>query len=370
MKFDVSSSDLLKKLQLAAGALSPNPVFPLLEDFLFRLDGNALTIISTNLEVTIISKLDVTGSESGSIAVPGKIILETLKALPDQPINFTVDEDQKGIKITSSYGQYKLAGDDPADFPETPAEEGVSEIMINSDALLRAINRTIFATSNDEIRLAMTGVYMMVDFNKIVFVATDAHKLVKYTVGGISSDISDSIIIPKKILSQLKSSLPEDESIRLSFNKKNVFFSFGDTRLVSRLIDAKYPDYNAVIPANNTNILTIDTSDFQHSLRRNAIYANKTTNQVVLNLAENSLTLSAQDLDFSNEATEQLPCSYDGDPLTIGFSAKFLIEMLSNLGTPSARFEFSDYNKAGILLPSENESNEELLMLIMPVMTS
>lgn len=370
MKFDVSSSDLLKKLQIAAGAISPNPVIPVLEDFLFELSGNDLTISSTNLEITTITKLIVMAHEDGKIAVPGKIILDTLKVLPDQPITFSVDSDSNSIKLTSSYGEYKLSGDNPEDFPETPKEESVSEFTIDSDALLRAINSTVFATSSDEIRLAMTGVLMQLDFNKVIFVSTDAHKLVKYTIGGLSTEISSSIIIPKKILSQLRTTLPSEENIKISFNSKNAFFSFQDTRMVTRLIDAKYPDYNAVIPVNNGNILNITKSDFQNSLKRNAIYANKTTNQVILNMAENSLTLSAQDLDFSNEATEQLPCSYEGEPLTIGFNAKFLIEMLSNLNTDTVRFEFSDYNKAGILLPSEAESNEELIMLIMPVMTN
>ena len=178
------------------------------------------------------------------------------------------------------------------------------------------------------------------------------------------------MIIPKKIINQLRTTLPSDEEIQVSFNSKNVFFKFGDTRMVSRLIDSKYPDYNAVIPVNNSNILNIDRADFQNSLRRNAIYANKTTNQVILNMTEKSLTLSAQDLDFSNEATEQLPCTYSGDPLTIGFNAKFLIEMLNNLNSETVRFEFSDYNKAGILLPAENEDQQELIMLIMPVMTN
>ncbi len=370
MKFDVSSSDLLKKLQLASGAISPNPVIPVLEDFLFELSGNELTITSTNLEVTTIAKLIVMGQEDGRIAIPGKIILETLKVLPDQPITLTVDTATQSIKITSSYGEYKLSGDNADDFPETPVEEEVSEFMLSTDGLNRAINSTIFATSSDEIRLAMTGVLMQMDFNKVIFVSTDAHKLVKYTIGGLSTEFSSSIIIPKKILSQLRSALPSDEQVKVSFNTKNIFFSFGDTRFVSRLIDAKYPDYNAVIPVNNSNTLSVNKSDFQNSLKRNAIYANKTTNQVILNMSENSLTLSAQDLDFSNEATEQLPCAYDGDPLTIGFNAKFLIEMLGNLGSENVKFEFSEYNKAGILLPTDDEDQEELVMLIMPVMTN
>jgi len=370
MVFEVSSNDLLKKLQVANGAISSNPVLPILEDFLFELDKNELTISATNLEITIISTLEVNASKGGRMAVPARILLDTLKALPDQPIKFEGDEKKKTIQIKSSYGVYKLAGDNVEDFPEIPEEDNVTSIELETDPLVKAINNTIFAASNDELRLAMTGVLMQLDFNKLIFVSTDAHKLVRYTIGGISTDISESIIMPKKGLNLFKNAIAtlDDEVAQVSFNKKNVFLRCGGTLVISRLIDAKYPDYNAVIPVNNDKTLTLNRQDFQSSLKRIVIYSNKTTNQVVLNLAEDALTISAQDLDFSNEATEQIGCNYKHDPMSIGFNAKFLVEMLGVINSEEVILELSSPNKAGILIPGENTDKEDLMMLVMPVM--
>jgi len=368
MKFEVSSSELLSQLQIADGAINPNPVLPILEDFLFELKENFLTITSTNLETSIVSKLEVLTSDEGRIAVPAKILLETLKALPEQPITFILDQESNGITLKSSYGEYKLSGDAPDEFPELPEEENVDSINLGTKILSEAIAKTIFATSSDELRQAMTGVFVQVDFNKIIFVATDAHKLVKYTFGGITSENTASFIIPKKALNLLKNALSADGDVKLSFNSKNAFFTFDETKVVCRLVDSKYPDYNAVIPVENPNVLSMGRRDFQNSLRRIAIYANKTTNQVILNINENSLTISAQDLDFSNEATEQLSCTYNGEPMTIGFNAKFLGEMLGILESPDVTLNLSTPNRAGILLPATQKDNEELLMLVMPVM--
>ena len=370
MKFDVSSSELLKKLQIASGSINPNPVLPILEDFLFELEDNTLQITATNLETSIICHIEVMANEGGKIAVPAKILLDTLRALPDQPVTFSVDEETNGITLRSSYGEYKLAGDKTDDFPQIPSEDEVNSVVLGNTTIDHAISKTIFATSNDELRLSMTGVYVQVDFNKIIFVATDAHKLVKYSFGNISSEITTSFIVPKKGLNLLKNAIGEEEEITMSFNKKNVFFAFGDTRVICRLIDAKYPDYNAVIPVDNPNRLSLGRRDFQNSLKRIAIYANKTTNQVILSLTNASLTISAQDLDFSNEATEQLSCNYEGEPMTIGFNAKFLIEMLGVLESDDVILELSTPNRAGILLPSEQQEGENLLMLVMPVMMS
>jgi len=370
MKFSVSSSELLKRLQIAGGAIGTNPVLPILEDFLFTIDNGQLIIAATDLETSITTEIEVMADSDGSVAVPAKILLETLKALPQQPITFSVDEETLGIEITSAYGKYKLAGENGQDFPRIPEPDDVDTIELPGTVLAEGINKTLFATSNDELRPAMSGVYFQVDFNKLTFVATDAHKLVKYTFSDVSSDVSTSFIVPKKALNLLKNALPPSADVKLEFNKANAFFTFEDTKLVCRLIDARYPDYNAVIPVENPNVLTIPRNDFQNSLKRIAIYANKTTNQVILNIADGSLTISAQDLDFSNEATEQLSCTYDGEPLTIGFNAKFLVEMLSVLDTDDVKVEMSTSTRAGILLPVEEKENEEILMLVMPVMLS
>lgn len=371
MKFSVSSTELLRHLQIAGGAIASNSVLPILEDFLFTIDNNKLKIAASDLEISITTEIEVMADTDGSIAVPAKILLETLKALPQQPITFTVNTDTYGIEITSAYGKYKLAGSNPDDFPRIPAPEPEDDkLAISAHALSRGVSKTIFAASNDELRPAMTGVYFQVDFSKLILVATDAHKLVKYTFQDVSSEVSTSFIVPKKALNLLKGILPENEEVRLSFNNSNAFFSFGNTELVCRLIDHRYPDYNAVIPVDNPNTLIMDRADFQNSLRRIAIYANKTTNQVILNINEGSLTISAQDLDFSNEATEQMACTYDGETLNIGFNAKFLIEMLGVLESEEVKMELSTPTRAGILLPVEESEGEDILMLVMPVMLS
>ena len=370
MKFSVSSSELLKRLSMAGGAIGSNPVLPILEDFLFTIKNNQLTIAATDLETSIDTTIEVMSDGDGVVAVPAKILLDTLKALPQQPITFSVNDENFGIEITSAYGKYRLAGENGADFPDLPQPDSVDSLSVPSGTLMQSINKTVFATSSDELRPAMTGVYVQVDLNKLIFVATDAHKLVKYTFQEIDSEVSTTFILPKKALNLLKNALPQGEAVTVSFNKANAFFKFGDTNLVCRLIDAKYPDYNAVIPVDNPNLLTVSRTDLQNSLKRIAIYANKTTNQVILNISGESLTISAQDLDFSNEATEQLTCNYEGDPLTIGFNAKFLIEMLGVLESDEVKMELSTPTRAGILLPNEDTTEEEILMLVMPVMLS
>ncbi len=368
MKFSVSSTELLKQLQIASGAIGSNPVLPILEDFLFKIENKVLSISASDLETSISTSMEVLADDDFTVAIPAKILLETLKALPQQPVTFTINEDNFGIEITSSYGKYKLAGENGADYPTLPEADSVETVKINSQFLLEAINKSVFATSNDELRPAMTGVYFQIDLNKLICVATDAHKLVKYATHQLAGDVSTSFIIPKKALNLLKNALPANDAVTLSFNKANAFFSFGTMNLVCRLIDARYPDYNAVIPVDNPNSMIVNRADFQNSLKRIAIYANKTTNQVVLDISDKSLTVSAQDLDFSNEATEQMSCTFDGTALRIAFNAKFLAEMLGVLDTEEVRMEFSTPSRAGILTPVEENNDREILMLVMPVM--
>jgi DNA polymerase III subunit beta len=368
MKFSVSSTELLKQLQVAAGALGSNPVLPILEDFLFKVEDKTLTIAASDLETSIATSIEVQADEDFSVAIPAKILLDTLKALPQQPVTVSVNPDNQGVEITSSYGKYRLAGENGADFPNIPEADGVDTVKINSQYLLEGIAKTVFATSNDDLRPAMTGVYFQVDFNKLICVATDAHKLVKFTTHHLVGEVATSFIIPKKALNLLKNALPANETVTISFNKANAFFSFGNTNLVCRLIDARYPDYNAVIPVDNPNKLSANRSDFQNSMKRIAIYANKTTNQVVLDMNDKSLTVSAQDLDFSNEATEQMTCNFTGSPMKIAFNAKFLVEMLGVLGSEEINIDLSTPSRAGILTPIEENTDYEILMLVMPVM--
>ena len=344
-------------------------MLPILEDFLFKIEDKKLTIGATDLETSIATTIDVLADDNFSVAVPARILLDTLKALPPQPITFTVDDSNWGIEITSSYGKYKLAGENGEDFPEIPAPDSVQTVKLNSQYLLDAINHTVFATSSDELRPTMTGVYFQLDMNKLTCVATDAHKLVKYTTHQLAGEVGTTFIVPKKALNLLKNALPANDGVTMSFNKANAFFSFGGMSLVCRLIDGRYPDYNAVIPVDNPNNMLANRADFQNSLKRIAIYANKTTNQVVLDISDKSLTISAQDLDFSNEATEQMACTYEGNAMKIAFNARFLAEMLGVLSSDEVKMEFSSPSKAGILTPIEEEDKKrEILMLVMPVM--
>ena len=370
MTFSVSSSELLKRLQIAGGAISNNVVIPILEDFLFTLEGNILTITASDLETTIKTELEVMPETGGAVAVPARILIDTLKALPSQPVTFRSDETNNAVTLTSSYGTYKLAGENGDDFPKVPQPEDVDTFSMPASGLIQGIGKTIFATSNDELRPAMSGVLFQIDFGSMKMVATDAHKLVKYSYTGIQSNVNTQFIIPKKVLIQLKASLPSNADVKVSFNKSNVFFSSEGVNMICRLIDAKYPDYNAVIPTDNPNKLTVNRVDLHNSLKRIANYANKTTNQVVLEIEDGTLSIMAQDMDFSNEAKEKLTCTYEGEEMKISFNAKFLAEMLGVLESEEVLLNMSFPNRAGILLPAENEDGVNILMLVMPVMLS
>jgi DNA polymerase-3 subunit beta len=370
MKFIVSSGNFLEKLSKVSSALASNPVIPVLEDFLISSKNKGLSITASNLELTITTQMEADVTKQGKIAIPGKTLLETLKSLAEQPITIEVDENTNGITITSQSGKYKLVGEKSEDFPEISLPTNEEKISISSERLLNAIDKTAFATSNDEMRQAMKGVCLNIDFKYLTFAATDAHKLVKYSFLDVSSEASATLILTKKSLLALKSILPRDGEVTLHFGRTKAFFSFDETILSTRLIEAKYPDYNAVIPTNNPYQLQVSRLELLSALKRLIVYANKSTNQVVFNIQDKSLTVSSQDLDMSNEATEQLSCNFQGEPMTIGFNGKFLVDMLSVMHSENITIELSQPNKPGILLPSEQTSGEHLLMLIMPIMTN
>ncbi|MCO5232203.1 MAG: DNA polymerase III subunit beta [Chitinophagales bacterium] len=369
MKLIVSSSTLLKNIQKVSGVISSNTVLPILEDFLFDINKGNLTVSATDLETTISISFDVDATEDFKIAIPAKILMSILKELPEQPVTISFDESTFAVELTSDNGNYKLSGENGQDFPKIPVEEEVQEIKVPAYILSTGISKTIFAVSNDELRPAMNGVYIQINDAGITFVATDAHKLVKFNRKDISSELSGSFIIPKKALNQLKSIVPSNDSVvSMRYNRDNVFFNIENIYLACRLIDQRFPDYNTVIPKENPNLLTISREDLLYTLRRTTIFSNKTTSQVVLKIVGNTLSVSAQDLDFSNEANEVLSCEYSGDDLEIGFNSKFLIEMLNTLPGQEIRVELSTPTRAGIIRPSEQDENEDLLMLVMPVM--
>jgi len=368
MKFIVSSSALLKQLQQISGVINANTVLPILEDFLFDIEKNKLTVVATDLETVMKICVDIEAKDSGKVCIPAKILLDSLKNIPEQPLTFSIDKNYS-IEITSDNGKYKVMGENPDNFPKEPTPEDANNFGTTSSALLTAINKTIFAVSNDDLRPAMTGVYFELEKTGITFVATDAHRLVRYTRTDVSCPKKDNFIVPKKPLSLLKTVLPDnDDEITISYNENHLFINHNSTSLICRLIDARFPDYKVVIPADNPYKLTVDRVAFQNALRRVNVFSNKSTNQVALTIAGNELQLATQDVDFSFEGNERMACKYDGEDLQIAFNAKFLIEMLGGAETPDVVIELSTPTKAGIIKPAEQDKNEELLMLVMPLM--
>ena len=368
MKFIVSSAQLLKHLQQISGVINTNTVLPILEDFLFEIEKNKLTVVATDLETVMKVRLDIEAKDSGRVCIPSKILLDSLKNTADQPLTFNIDKNY-AVEITSDNGKYKVMGENPDNFPKEPVADTATSFKMPSSALVTAINKTLFAVSSDDLRPAMTGVYFELDPTGITCVATDAHRLVRFKRTDIACPKTDTFIVPKKPLGLLKGALPDnDDELEISYNSNHLFVTHGGTELVCRLIDARFPDYKVVIPLDNPYKMTIGKSDFQNALRRVSVFSNKSTNQVALSITGSELQLAAQDVDFSFEGNERMTCQYDGEDLQIAFNAKFLIEMLSAADTADINMELSTSTKAGIIKPTEMEANEELLMLVMPLM--
>jgi DNA polymerase-3 subunit beta len=368
MKFIVSSSQLLKHLQQISGVINANTVLPILEDFLFEIDKNTLTVVATDLETVMKVRLEIEAKDSGKVCIPSKILLDSLKNISDQPLTFNIDK-KFGIEITSDNGKYKVMGENPDNFPKEPVADVSTSFTMPSSALVTAINKSLFAVSNDDLRPAMTGVFFELDPKGMTCVATDAHRLVRFKRTDVTCPKADTFIVPKKPLNLLKSALPDnDDELKISYNNNHLFVSHDGTELVCRLIDARFPDYKVVIPVDNPYKLTVRKHDFQSALRRVSVFSNKSTNQVALSISGSELQLAAQDVDFSFEGNERMACQYDGEDLQIAFNAKFLIEMLNAADTEEVVIELSTPTKAGIIKPSESEKDEELLMLVMPLM--
>ncbi len=371
MKFIISSTLLLKNLQAILGVINTNNTLPILDDFHFELSDESLTITASDLETTMRATIQPDKSEeTGSIAIPAKILVETLKTFPDIPIAFSINPANLMIEISAGEGKYKLSGHKSDEYPRTPLLEDTTALTFDARLLAQAINKTLFATGNDELRLVLSGVFCELSPDDVTFVATDAHKLVRYKRTDLKSEESASFILPKKPLNLLKNILlSQDVPLTIEYNKTNAFFSFSNIHLICRLIDGKYPNYDAVIPKENPNKLTIDRHALLTTIRRVSIFANQSTHQIRFKVSGQELVLSAEDIDFSNEARERLTCSYDGEDMEIGFNSKFLLEMLNNIETDEVRLEMSAPNKAGILTPVNSDNkDEDILMLVMPVM--
>jgi DNA polymerase-3 subunit beta len=368
MKFIVSSSQLLKQLQVLGGVINSNNTLPILDNFLFEVSENQLKVSASDLETTMSAVVTIESDSSGSIAISARLLLDTLKTFPDQPLTFKTEGDSI-IEISSDQGKYDMAYFGGDEFPKSVSLPSPSKTIIPSNILATAISKTIFAAGNDDLRPVMSGVFFQFSSQNLTFVATDAHKLVKYTRTDVIADKTAEFIMPKKPLNLLKGVLSGEEDVTIEYNDANAKFTFENFVLICRLIDGKYPNYEAVIPKENPNKLTVDRASFQNSVRRVSIFSSKTTHQIRLKMAGTELNISAEDIDFSNKADERLNCDYQGDDMQIGFNSRFLSEMLSNLSSNEVLIEMSLPNRAGILTPIDGtDEGEQITMLVMPVM--
>lgn len=375
MRFIISSNLLLKNLQKISGVMSTSNTLPILEDFLFELsENNQLKITASDLETTMTVDVQVEMAENpGKVAIPAKILLEILKTFPDIPVTLSVDLKSQEVEMLAGEGKYKLIGHNSDEFPQVPEMEETESLTLNASLLVNAFNKTLFATGNDEMRPVMSGVFCEIKSDHINFVATDAHKLVRYRRYDIKPGKESSFILPKKPLSHLKNIMADDADLEvlLEYNPKNVVVSFDNIKLTARLIDGKYPNYEAVIPTQNPYKMIVNRKNLLNSLRRVSIFGSKSTHQVRFKISGQELVLTAEDIDYSSEAKERLSCNYEGENIEIGFNSKFMLEILNTLESENIDLELSAPNRAGIIIPDSNvEDAEDILMLIMPVMLS
>ncbi len=373
MKFIVSSTDLLSHLQAVSKVISTKNILPILENFLFQLNGTELVITASDLESTMITKMSLENAEGeGDIAIPARILNDTLKEFPEQPLTFQIDLDTFGIDIISENGKYSIVGKPAVDYPRLPElkDDRVSELVLPSEMLMKGVNRTLFATADDELRPVMNGIFCELKQDSVTFVSSDAHKLVRYRRFDAKSETESAFILPKKPANLLKNILPrEEQDVVIRFDDKNAVFTLSNYTLICRLVEGNYPGYEAVIPSNNDNKLIVNRLEFYNVLRRVSVFSNQASNLIKLKISANQMVISAQDIDYSISAVETLNCEYGGDDMEIGFKSVFLIEILSNISSEDIVLELSDPTRAGLLLPKEKETeDEDLLMLLMPMM--
>ena len=370
MKFIVSSSLLYKEIQTLGGIINSTNTLPILDNFLFEINNNKLTLSSSDLESTMTSEIEIESTTTDKVAISAKLLTDILKTFSEQPLTFS-KTDNNTIEISASNGKYSLAYLNGDEFPKQIELLDAHETKIKGSDLGNAINSTIFASGTDDLRPVMNGVFFQFNSDSLKFVATDAHKLVKFETTEYTANEVSEFIMPKKPLQILKGILQgENSELVIQHNESNAKFIFDKSSITCRLIDGKFPNYEAVIPKDNPNVLTIDRQLFLNSVRRVSIFSNKTTNQIRIKIAGTLLNISAEDFDFSNKADENLECQYSGDDIQIGFNSKFLIEMLNNLESDMITLSMSHPNRAGIIRPlnEDGESKETITMLVMPVM--
>ena len=371
MKFTISSSALLSLLATTGKVISNKCSLPILEHFLMELKNGELTVTTSDLETTLIGSIKVDNVEQeGTIAAPAKLMLDSLKEFAEMPLTIEVNDTTWEIKITWASGHLSIPGASAVSYPSVQTLGAESKIItLDVDTLVSGISHTIFATADDELRPVMNGIYFDFQPDTLTFVATDAHKLVKYAAEQ-SNDFTASFILPKKPSNLLRNLLAkEEDAVEVTFDAKNVTFQLKNFKLVCRLIEGNYPNYNAVIPTANPNKVLVDRIELLNGIKRVAVCSNPTTNLIRMDISDNRVNLTAQDIDFSVSANETISCSYEGQKVTIGFKSTFLVEILSNIDTPTVVVELADSSRAGVFKPVyDDKQTSETLMLLMPMM--
>ncbi|HJA86979.1 MAG TPA: DNA polymerase III subunit beta [Candidatus Bacteroides avicola] len=371
MKFVVSSTVLSSHLQAVSRVINSKNALPILDCFLFELQDGTLSVTVSDSETTMVTSLEVVESDSdGRFAVVARTLLDALKEIPEQPLTFEVNLNTLEITVQYQNGTYNLVGQNADEFP-TPVVLGDGAVKVEMDAqvLLNGINRALFATADDELRPVMNGIYFDITAEDITMVASDGHKLVRCKTLAAHGSERAAFILPKKPANLIKNLLAKEQgTVHLEFDDRNASFILENYRMVCRLIEGRYPNYNSVIPKNNPNKITVDRLQLIGALRRVSIFSSQASSLIKLRMEGNRIVVSAQDIDFSTSAEETLVCQYAGTPMSIGFKSTFLIDILNNISAEEVFIELADPSRAGVIIPVEQEENEDLLMLLMPMM--
>jgi DNA polymerase-3 subunit beta len=376
MKFILSSTELLSHLQAISRVINSKNSLPILDNFLFDLKGNTLTMTASDIETTLITSMEVENSEGdGKVAVASKLLLDTLREFSEQPLSFSINDSNLAMVITSANGTYNFIGQNGDEYPRLPQLQDEARVLtLSVDQLSAGISKTLFCTADDELRPVMNGVFFDIEKESLTMVATDAHKLVRYKTNHSSITLGDeeervSFILPKKPATMLKNILPKESGeVEVRFDSKNAHFKLSNYTMICRQVEGKYPNYNGVIPKQNSYKIIIDRLSILNALKRVSVFSNQGSNLIKLDFNANQLNISAQDIDFSISAEETINCQFEGDPIKIGFKSSFLVEILGNINSAEVILEVSDPSRAGLILPLENEENEEILMLLMPML--
>jgi len=376
MKFILSSTELLSHLQAISRVINSKNSLPILDNFLFDIKGNTLTITASDIETTLITSMKIENSEGdGKVAVASKLLLDTLREFSEQPLSFSISDSNLAMVITSSNGTYNFIGQNGDEFPRLPQLQDDARVLnLSVNQLSAGISKTLFCAAEDELRPVMNGVFFDIEKESLTLVATDAHKLVRFKTNHSAITLGDeeervSFILPKKPATMLKSILPKESGdVEVRFDSKNIYFKLSNYTMICRQVEGKYPNYNGVIPKQNTYKIIIDRLSILNALKRVSVFSNQGSNLAKLNFSDNQLNISAQDIDFSISAEENINCQFEGEPIKIGFKSSFLVDILGNINSSEVILEISEPSRAGLVLPLENEENEDVLMLLMPLL--